>query len=632
MSANAYDASQLKVLKGLEPVRLRPGMYIGDTGSRGLHHLVVEIVDNSVDEALAGRCNIIDAIIFTDGSIRITDNGAGIPVGPHPKLGRPTLEVVMTTLHAGGKFGGEGYKVSGGLHGVGLSVVNALSLWTEVTVHRDHGIFRQRYERGVPASPLQSLGATDRHGTDISFFPDPEIFPDTDFKYDLLVARFRDWAFLTNGLELRLTDQRDGRHARFRYKEGIPSFVAYLSRGRQTLHQPVYIHDMRDGIDVEVALQYGDAYSENLSSFANTINTREGGVHEIGFKTALTRAINEYAKKVGTLKSGESLTGEDVREGLTAVLSVKLQNPLFEGQTKTKLGNSEVRGVVESLVNEHLSTYLEENPLSGKAILEKATAAARAREAARKARELVRRKNALEISTLPGKLTDCTERDPAKTELFLVEGDSAGGSAKQARDRYTQAVLPLRGKILNVEKARIDQTLGNDAIRAIITAAGTGFGDEFDLDRARYHKMIIMTDADVDGAHICTLLLTMLFRYLRGLIDAGYVYVAQPPLYMVRKGKNRQWVYSDIERDEAIASCSGKPDEIQRFKGLGEMDAEQLWETTMDPSRRTLIRITVEDASRANDIFSILMGEVVAPRKAFIEEHSHLVRNLDTIG
>jgi len=628
----AYDESQIQVLEGLEPVRKRPGMYIGDTGTRGLHHLVVEIVDNSVDEALAGRCDRIDAEIMEDGSMLIVDNGAGIPVGLHPKVGKPTLEVVMTILHAGGKFGGEGYKVSGGLHGVGLSVVNALSLWLEATVHRDSGVFHQRYERGVPVTTVQTLGVTSRHGTEIRFLPDQEIFPDIDFKYELLAARFREWAFLTSGLELRLTDRRDGRQARFRYKEGIPSFVAYLNRGRQTLHAPVYIHTNRDGIDVEVALQYSDTYTDNLSSFANTINTREGGTHEIGFKSALTRVMNDYGRKTGALKSGEALTGEDIREGLTAVLSVKLQNPLFEGQTKTKLGNAEVRSVVESLVSEHLATYLEENPGPAKAMLEKGTAAARAREAARKARELVRRKNALEISTLPGKLTDCTDREPERAELFLVEGDSAGGSAKQARDRHIQAILPLRGKILNVERARIDQTLGNDAIRGIITAVGTGFADEFDVERARYHKVIIMTDADVDGSHICTLLLTMFFRYLRGLIDAGFVYVAQPPLYMVRKGKSRHWVYSDAERDRVIATFSGKPDEIQRFKGLGEMDAEQLWETTMDPTRRTLIRITVEDAARANEIFSILMGEVVAPRRSFIEEHSHLVRNLDTIG
>lgn len=628
----SYDESQIQVLEGLEPVRKRPGMYIGDTGARGLHHLVTEIVDNSVDEALAGRCTAIAAHIYEDGSLSVADDGAGIPVGVHPKVGRPTLEVVLTVLHAGGKFGGDGYRVSGGLHGVGISVVNALSAWLVATIRREGRVYRQRYEAGVPVTPVEDIGATSEHGTDIRFHPDPTIFPEIEFNYELLAGRFREWAFLNSGLELSLTDARSGRCARFRYREGIPSFVAYLNRARQALHPPIYLHDTREGIEVEAALQYTDAYTENLSSFANTINTREGGTHEVGFKAALTRCINDYGRKSGTLKAGDALTGEDIREGLTAVLSVKLPDPLFEGQTKTKLGNPEARSVVEAVVGERLGAYLEETPPAGKAIIEKATAAARAREAARKARELVRRKNALEISTLPGKLTDCTERDPERTELFLVEGDSAGGSAKQARDRHIQAVLPLRGKILNVERARIDQTLGNDAIRAIITAVGTGFGDEFDITRARYHKLVIMTDADVDGAHICTLLLTVLFRYLRGLIDAGFVYVAQPPLYMVRKGRERRWVYSDAERDRVVAGHGGKADEIQRFKGLGEMDAEQLWETTMDPARRSLLRIGMEDAVRAGEVFGILMGEVVAPRRSFIEEHSHLVRNLDTIG
>ena len=628
----SYDESQIQVLEGLEPVRKRPGMYIGDTGARGLHHLVTEIVDNSVDEALAGRCTAIAARIFEDGSLSVADDGAGIPVGIHPKVGRPTLEVVLTVLHAGGKFGGEGYKVSGGLHGVGISVVNALSSWLVATIRREGRVHRQRYEAGVPVTPVEDIGATAEHGTEIRFHPDPAVFPEIEFNYELLAGRFREWAFLNSGLELSLTDARSGRSARFRYHEGIPSFVAYLNRARQALHPPIYLHDTRDGIEVEAALQYTDAYTENLSSFANTINTREGGTHEVGFKAALTRCINDYGRKSGTLKAGDGLTGEDIREGLTAVLSVKLPDPLFEGQTKTKLGNPEARSVVEAVVGERLGTYLEETPAAGRAIVDKATAAARAREAARKARELVRRKNALEISTLPGKLTDCTERDPERTELFLVEGDSAGGSAKQARDRHIQAVLPLRGKILNVERARIDQTLGNEAIRAIITAVGTGFGDEFDITRARYHKLVIMTDADVDGAHICTLLLTVLFRYLRGLIDAGFVYVAQPPLYMVRKGRERRWVYSDAERDRIVAGHGGKADEIQRFKGLGEMDAEQLWETTMDPARRTLLRIGMEDAVRASEVFGILMSEVVAPRRSFIEEHSHLVRNLDTIG
>ena len=628
----AYDESQIQVLEGLEPVRKRPGMYIGDTGTRGLHHLVFEVVDNAVDEALAGRCTRIDIEIGVDGSVMVSDDGAGIPVGTHPKVGRPTVEVVMTVLHAGGKFGGEGYRVSGGLHGVGVSVVNALSTWLEVTVRREGATWTQRFERGIPAGELRRGEDTPLHGTQVRFLPDGQIFPETAFRFDTLASRFREIAFLNSGLELRLTDHRDGHHARFRYRDGIGSFVEYLNRGREALHSGIYLHEERDGIDVEAALQYTDAYTESIFSFANTINTHEGGTHEVGFKTALTRAMNDYLRKSAAIKGVESLSGEDIREGLTAVISVKLQDPLFEGQTKTKLGNADVRGVVESLVSERLGTYLEENPSVGKGIMEKAAAAARAREAARKARDLARRKTALEVSTLPGKLTDCIERDPARCELFLVEGDSAGGSAKQARDRHIQAILPLRGKILNVERARIDQTLGNEEIRSIITAAGTGFGEEFEIGRCRYHKLIIMTDADVDGAHICTLLLTVLFRYLKGVIDAGYVYVAQPPLYMVRKGRQRNWAYSDAEKDRMVTEHGGKPDEIQRFKGLGEMDAEQLWETTMDPARRSLLRITVEDAARANEIFSILMGDIVQPRRNFIEEHSHLVRNLDTIG
>ena len=628
----AYDESQIQVLEGLEPVRKRPGMYIGDTSMRGLHHLVFEVVDNAVDEALAGRCTRIDVEIGTDGSVLVADDGAGIPVGLHPKAGRPTVEVVMTVLHAGGKFGGEGYRVSGGLHGVGVSVVNALSSWLEVTVRREGLTWTQRFERGVPAGELRRGEKTTLHGTQVRFLPDPQIFPDTTIRFDTLAVRFREIAFLNSGLEIRLTDKRDGHHARFRYRDGIGSFVEYLTRGRQAINSVIYLHEDRDGVDVEAALQYTDSYSENVFSFANTINTHEGGTHEIGFKTALTRAMNDYMRKSGGVKGIDSLSGEDIREGLTAVISVKLQDPLFEGQTKTKLGNADVRGIVESLVNERLSTYLEENPSVGKGIMEKAAAASRAREAARKAMDLARRKTALEVSTLPGKLTDCIERDPARCELFLVEGDSAGGSAKQARDRHIQAILPLRGKILNVERARIDQTLGNEEVRSIITASGTGFGEEFDLSKCRYHKLIIMTDADVDGAHICTLLLTVLYRYLKGVIDAGYVYVAQPPLYMVRKGRQRQWAYSDAEKDRFVAEYNGKVDEIQRFKGLGEMDAEQLWETTMDPARRSLLRITVEDAARANEVFSILMGDVVQPRRNFIEEHSHLVRNLDTIG
>lgn len=630
----AYDESQIQVLEGIEHVRKRPAMYIGDTGVRGLHHLVTEVVDNAVDEALAGRCDRIDLAIGADGSIAVSDNGAGIPIGIHPKMGRPTLEVVMTTLGAGGKFGGQGYRVSGGLHGVGVSVVNGLSTWLEVTVRRDGSVYRQRFERGRPTASLEKLGPTATHGTDVRFLPDGTIFPETTFSFETLVQRLRELALLNNGLEIRIVDHRDGRHARFRYSDGTKAFVAYINRAQDTLHPAVQFHASREGIEVEVALQYTAAFSENISSFANTINTGEGGTHEVGFKTALTRVVNEYARKSGVIKaSGDNLTGEDVRDGLTAVLSVKLPEPSFEGQTKTKLTNPEVRGVVEAAVSEGLTTFFEENPASGKAILEKATAAARAREAARKARELVRRKSALEISALPGKLTDCTEREHHElTELFLVEGDSAGGSAKQARDHRYQAILPLRGKILNVERARIDQTLGNDAIRGIITAVGTGFGEEFDVTRCRYGRVIFMTDADVDGAHICTLLLTVFFRYLRGLIDSGLIFIAQPPLYMVRKGKNQRFVFSDAERDRRIAEVGGKADEVQRFKGLGEMDAEQLWDTTMNPENRMLLRVTVDDAARANEMFSVLMGEVVEPRRAFIEEHAQYVKNLDTIG
>ncbi len=625
-----YDESQIQVLEGLEPVRKRPGMYIGDVGSRGLHHLVYEVVDNAVDEALAGRCSRIDVTLHEDGSASITDNGAGIPVGVHPVAGRPTLEVVMTVLHAGGKFGGDGYRVSGGLHGVGVSVVNALSSWLEATVSRDGGLYRQRYEQGIPVTELEALGMTSQSGTRVRFMPDPAILSVTEFSAETLSVRFREIAFLNSGLEIRLDDERSNRSWKFRYEEGLASFVNFSNRGKDVLHPIIHLIDTRDGVQVETAIQYTSGYTENISSFANTIHTREGGTHEIGFKAALTRVINEYAKK--SAKAPDNLSGEDVREGLSAVISVKLHDPLFEGQTKTKLGNAHVRGAVETLVSEKLGTYLEENPGPARTLVEKASAAARAREAARKARELVRRKNALEISALPGKLTDCTERDPARTELFLVEGDSAGGSAKQARDRTIQAILPLRGKILNVERAHMGETLKNETIRSIITAAGTGFGDAFELDKARYHKIIIMTDADIDGAHICTLLLTVIFRYLRGLIDGGYVYIAQPPLYMIRKGKSVSWVYSDADRDAVVRKLGGKADEIQRFKGLGEMDAEQLWETTMDPARRVLLRVTMEDAAHANEIFSILMGEVVESRKNFIEEHSHLVRNLDTVG
>lgn len=628
----AYDESNIQVLEGLDPVRKRPGMYIGETGARGLHHLVYEVVDNSVDEALADRCDHIALVLHEDGSASVQDNGAGIPVGIHPQAGIPTLELVLTKLHAGGKFGGGGYRVSGGLHGVGISVVNALSEWLEVSVRRDGRIHSQRFERGIPVGPMRDEGPTEEHGTMVRFLPDHTIFSVTSFSLETLVQRMRELAFLNAGLEITLDDRRTQRSVFLRYTEGLVSFVSYLNRGKTVLHDPVLLSGTRGTTLIEVAFQYTTAYNENISSFANTINTIEGGTHEIGFRAAVSRTISDYARRNNLLKSSETLTGEDIREGMTAVLSVKLPDPLFEGQTKTTLGNQDVRGAVESLVNERLRTYLEENPTAGKAIVEKALEAARARDAARRARDLVRRKTALEVSTLPGKLTDCTEKDAENTELFVVEGNSAGGSAKQARDRRIQAVLPLRGKILNVERARIDQALGNEEIRALLTVIGTGFGDDFDLARLRYGKIVIMTDADVDGAHIRTLLLTVLFRYLRGLLEHGAVFVAQPPLYMVRKGKNRYWVFSDDERDELMKSLGGKTDEIQRFKGLGEMDAEQLWETTMDPARRTLLRVNIEDAARANDLFTTLMGELVGPRRTFIEEHASQVVNLDTIG
>ena len=630
---SSYSESQIQVLEGLEAVRRRPGMYIGSTSLRGLHHLVYEVVDNSVDEALAGRCTRIDVTLGTDGSVTVQDDGGGIPVGVHPKVGRSTLEVVMTILHAGGKFQSGAYRVSGGLHGVGVSVVNALSDWLEVTTDYEGGRYTQRYERGIPTSEVQALGPTDRSGTRTRFHPDATIFEETEFRYETLVQRFREYAFLNSGLEIRLVDERTGEEARFRYEEGIPSFVDYLNRSKETVHRPIFIQGTRDDVDVAVALQYTGTYTENILSFANAINTHEGGTHEVGFKTALTRVVNDYGKKSGQLKGNDgSLSGEDVREGLTAVLSVKLLEPQFEGQTKTKLGNSEVRGIVDSIVAEQLALFFEENPGAGRAIIDKATTAARAREAARKARELTRRKSALEVSALPGKLTDCSVREPELAELFIVEGDSAGGSAKNGRDRRTQAILPIRGKILNVERARLDKALTHAEIRAIITAIGTGIREECDATKARYHKVVIMTDADSDGAHIRTLLLTFFFRYMVPLIETGYVYIAQPPLFMVRKGKDEYWAQTDADLARLLKELNVKPDDVQRFKGLGEMDAEQLWQTTMDPARRTLIRVDMDDAAEASRIFDMLMGDEVPPRRQFIEQHAKNVRFIDTIG
>jgi len=632
----AYDETQIQVLEGLEAVRRRPGMYIGSTGPRGLHHLVFEVVDNSIDEALAGACTEISVVLNEDGSVTVADNGRGIPVKTHAKVGRPAVEVALTMLHAGSKFGGGGYKVSGGLHGVGVSVVNALSEWLTVQVKRDGGIFYQKYVRGTPVSELKQTGTTESTGTKITFLPDREIFEDITFNYDTIAQRLRELAFLTRGVKITLKDQRDKTTPRvvYQYDGGILAFVKHLNKNKDTLHpKPLYLCTRRDGCEVEMAMQYTQTYVENIYSFANTIRTHEGGTHESGMKTALTRAVNDYARKNGLLKDNEpNLSGEDIREGLTAVLHVKLENPQFEGQTKTKLGNSEIAGIVNSVVGEEVSRFMEENPAAARKIVEKAIGAARAREAARKARELTRRKNALEVTSLPGKLTDCIVRDPAMAELFIVEGDSAGGSAKQGRDRRFQAILPLRGKILNVEKARLDKILNHEEIRTLITALGTGIGDDFDLEKARYHKVIIMTDADVDGAHIRTLLLTFLFRYMPSLIEAGYVYIAQPPLFLVKKGKEEKYLYSDRELEAYLEKTGRDGVSVQRYKGLGEMNPEQLWETTMNPETRTLLQVTIEDAVEADSIFTVLMGDKVEPRREFIQAHAHKVRFLDTVG
>lgn len=628
-----YDESQIQVLEGLEAVRKRPGMYIGSTSIRGLHHLVWEVVDNSIDEALAGFCDNIEIIIHEDNSITVIDNGRGIPVGENQKLKKSTLEVVLTVLHAGGKFGGEGYKVSGGLHGVGVSVVNALSEYLKATVKRDGHIHEQEYHRGNPLYPVKVIGDTDETGTTIHFKPDPEIFTETTiFDYDILVSRVRELAFLNKGIRISITDKRNDTSETFKFDGGIIEFVEYLNRSREALHEkPIYVEGTKDYISCEIALQYNDGYTENIYSFANNIHTHEGGTHESGFKSALTRIINDYSRKMGLIKESESnLTGEDVREGLTAIISVKIPEPQFEGQTKTKLGNSEVRGIVESLVAEKLMEFMDENPSVARKIVDKSLQAARAREAARKARELTRRKNALEVSALPGKLADCSSKDASISELFIVEGDSAGGSAKQGRDRHFQAILPLRGKILNVEKARLDKILSNAEIRAIITALGTGIGEEFDLSKARYHKICIMTDADVDGAHIRTLLLTFFYRYMRQLIEAGYVYIAQPPLYKIERNKVVRYAQSDKERDQIIAEFGeGAKVNVQRYKGLGEMNAEQLWETTMDPENRTLLQVKIEDALQADIIFDTLMGDNVEPRREFIQQYAKHVKNLD---
>ena len=628
-----YDASQIQVLEGLEAVRKRPGMYIGSTSARGLHHLVYEIVDNSIDEALAGFCDNIKVIISEDNSITVIDNGRGIPVDIHEKTGKPAVEVALTILHAGGKFGGNGYKVSGGLHGVGMSVVNALSEWLEVKVKRNGKIYHQRYERGTPVTQLTVIGKSTGTGTEISFKPDGEIFEELVFNRETLAQRLRELSFLNKGLAISLVDKRDGFEIKYKHDGGIVDFVKYLNKNKDVLHKPVFFTVEKDQVQVEIALQYNDGYAENILSFANNIHTQEGGTHEAGFKTALTRVVNDYARKINAIKENQSnLSGEDIREGLTAVISVKVINPQFEGQTKTKLGNSEVRGIVDSVVGEGMGTFLEENPTYTRRIIEKTVQAARAREAARKARELTRRKSALESTSLPGKLADCSMKDPAMSELYLVEGDSAGGSAKQGRDRRTQAILPLRGKILNVEKARLDKILTNEEIKSMITAMGTGISDDFDINKARYHKLIIMTDADVDGSHIRTLLLTFFFRYMKPLIEAGYVYIAQPPLYEVSIGKEINYFYSDQDLErflQQVNKTSKEKPTIQRYKGLGEMNPEQLWETTMNPETRTILRVTLEDALAADEIFTILMGDKVEPRREFIQNNAKLVRNLD---
>ncbi|HHX10414.1 MAG TPA: DNA topoisomerase (ATP-hydrolyzing) subunit B [Firmicutes bacterium] len=629
-----YTAKDIQVLEGLEAVRKRPGMYIGSTSERGLHHILFEVVDNSVDESLNGYCDRIDVVIHNDGSVSCADNGRGIPVGIQPEVGLPAVEVVLTRLHAGSKFGRGGYKVSGGLHGVGVSVVNALSEWLEVKVQQDGGLYYMKFERGKTVVSLKRLGDSDETGTYVRFKPDREIFDTMEFDFNTVARRLRELAYLNSGLEMNLYDERTGQQVTYRYDGGLIEFVNALNRNKDILHpQPVYGKASRDYLDVEFAFQYNDSYIENVQSFANTIRTQEGGTHESGFKTALTRVINEQARQSGVLRENDSnLTGEDIREGIVAVLHVKLRDPQFEGQTKTKLGNSDVAGAVQACVTEILNEYFEEHPDIAKIIAQKAIVSARAREAARHARELTKRKGALEVTSLPGKLTDCISQDPTECELFLVEGISAGGSAKQARDRQFQAVLPLQGKILNVEKARPDRALAHEDIRALITAIGTGFGDDFDITKARYHKIIIMTDADVDGSHIRTLLLTFFFRYMPGLIDKGYLYIAEPPLYLVRSGRSERYLYSDEELAAHLEEIKGSNYSVQRYKGLGEMNPDQLWKTTMDPATRTLRRVNVEDNIEADEIFTILMGSRVEPRREFIQQNAHLVKNLDTVG
>ncbi len=630
MEDSSYDAEKIQVLEGLEAVRKRPSMYIGSTDFHGLHHLVYEVVDNSIDEAMAGYCTTINVTLNDDGSITVEDDGRGIPIGMHKKYKQDALELVLTKLHSGGKFDRKTYKVSGGLHGVGLSVVNALSEWLEVRVKRHGKVHFQRYERGIAVTPVKVDGEATNTGTIVKFKPDSQIFESIEFSFETLTGRMREFAFLNKGLKVSISEPKTNQSNLYKFDGGIVEYVQFLNRSKTCLHEkPIYIFVVKEGLSVEIAMQYTDSYAESIYTFANNINTTEGGTHLVGFRAALTRTVNDYAKKQGFMKgNGDSLGGEDVREGLTAVLSVKLPEPQFEGQTKTKLGNSDVKGIVESAVSEKLFEYLDENPKVAQACIGKAILAAQAREAARKARELTRRKGLLDVGNLPGKLADCTEKDPTRCELFLVEGDSAGGSAKQARDRSFQAILPLRGKILNVEKARLDKMLKNAEIRTIITALGTGIEEEMDVDKARYHRVCIMTDADVDGAHIRTLLLTFFFRYMRPLIDHGYIYIAQPPLYKLKKGKVEKYVYSDKELSSLVQEL-GQGADIQRYKGLGEMNPDQLRVTTMDPAARVLKKVTIEDAAEADELFTVLMGDAVEPRRMFISEHAKEVEFLD---
>ena len=631
-NSQEYSAEHIQVLEGLEAVRLRPSMYIGSTSSRGLHHLIFEVVDNSIDEVLAGYCKQIKVIVNEDNSVTITDDGRGIPVEEHPVEKRPAVEVVLTMLHSGGKFNNDSYKVAGGLHGVGISVVNALSKWLEVEVYRSGSIYHQRYENGNIASPLTTRGSISKTGTRITFMPDSEIFDSINFDNEVIVQRLRELAFLNKGTKIDFKDMRGGRSEKFKYDGGLVQYVEFLNQGKETVPpEPIYFQKDVDNVQVELAMQYHAGYAEVLYSYANNIHTHEGGTHEYGFKVSLTRLVNDFARKFGVLKENQgNLSGEDIREGLTAVLSVKLLNPQFEGQTKTKLGNSEIRSAVDNICYEAVEAYLEQNPSVARRIIEKSIRASRAREAARKARELTRRKNALEISNLPGKLADCTSKDPAESEMFLVEGDSAGGSAKQGRDRRFQAILPLRGKILNVEKARLDKILANEEIRALITALGTGIESEFDIKKARYQKIIIMTDADVDGSHIRVLLLTFFYRFMHQLIDSGFIYIAQPPLYQVKKGKREQYLFREEELTPLLDEWNREGGfSIQRYKGLGEMNPDQLWETTMNPESRIIKRVELVDAVKADNIFGVLMGDKVEPRRQFIEENARLVKNLD---